>query len=64
MLANVADISQRLDCVEELAGVEDILTRGPSYLRQRAIYQKTGRLEPVIDALIEEWRTNERVESA
>ena len=44
--------------------MEEILELGPSYLRQRKIFEQTGRLEPVVDALAEEWRTNERVTSA
>ncbi len=64
MLAKLRPLGEELNCVAELANVEEILELGPSYLRQRKIFEQTGRLEPVVDALVEEWRTNERVTSA
>ncbi len=57
LLNDLAPVSQRLGCAEELAGVHHILQRGPSYLRQRMVFEKTGKLEPVVDALVEEWKT-------
>ena len=64
MLAKLRPLGKELNCAAELANVEEILELGPSYLRQRKIFEQTGRLEPVVDALVEEWRTNERVTSA
>jgi len=64
MLAKLRPLGKELNCAAELENVEEILELGPSYLRQRKIYKQTGRLEPVVDALVEEWRTNERVTSA
>ncbi len=64
MLAKLRPLGKELNCAAELKNVEEILELGPSYLRQRKIYKQTGRLEPVVDALVEEWRTNERVTSA
>ncbi len=64
MLAKLRPLGKELNCAAELANVEEILELGPSYLRQRKIFEQTGRLEPVVDALAEEWRTNERVTSA
>ena len=64
MLDNVEDISRQLNCEKELASVNEILKRGPSCQRQRSIYEKTGKLVPVVDALLEEWKNNNRVISA
>jgi carboxylate-amine ligase len=64
MLAKLRPLGEELNCAAELANVEEILELGPSYLRQRKIFEQTGRLESVVDALVEEWRTNERVTSA
>ena len=63
MLAKLRPLGETLNCADELAGVESILEHGPSYLRQRKIHKQTGRLEAVVDALIEEWRTNQRIDS-
>ncbi|MFQ6615251.1 MAG: glutamate--cysteine ligase [Fidelibacterota bacterium] len=64
LVDDLVPISDRLNCRKELEGIRDIMGSGPSYQRQRAIYQKTGRFEPVVDALIEEWKTDRRVNPA
>ena len=64
LLEIVAPVSEKLNCRKELEGVRDIMNLGPSYLRQRNIYEQTGKFEPVVDALIEEWITDQRVYSA
>ena len=63
MLTILHPVSEKLNCEEELKGVHKIIESGPSYKRQRAIYQKEGRFEAVVDALIEEWKTDRRVDS-
>lgn len=63
MMETLGPVSDQLHCRKELEGIRDIMGSGPSYKRQRAIYQKTGRFEPVVDALIEEWKTDRRVSS-
>ncbi len=47
-------VARRLKCADELHGVLDILNRGPSYLRQRAIVADGGSLVDVVDSLIDE----------
>lgn len=47
-------VARRLKCADELHGVLDILERGPSYLRQRAIVADGGSLVDVVDALSNE----------
>ena len=60
LLEALAPISQQLNCAEELGSVDNILEQGPSYIRQRKIFEQTGQLEQVVDALIDEWKTGER----
>ena len=40
--------------------VREILDHGPSYLRQRKVFEKSGQFETVVDALAEEWKTGVR----
>ncbi len=48
----------RLGCEAELASVLEIARRGPSYLRQRAVAERTdGDLVAVVDSVVRELRT-------
>jgi glutamate---cysteine ligase / carboxylate-amine ligase len=49
--------AERLGCLDELRNVNDILARGTSATRQREVYERTGDLAAVVDALVEEMRT-------
>ncbi|MDP9227343.1 MAG: glutamate--cysteine ligase [Actinomycetota bacterium] len=49
--------AERLGCLDELRNVNDILMRGPSAVRQREVYERTGDLSSVVDSLVEEMRT-------
>jgi carboxylate-amine ligase len=49
--------AERLGCLDELRNVNDILTRGTSATRQREVYERTGDLSAVVDALVEEMRS-------
>ena len=61
MIDDFTPLSRRLNCHEELMSVREILDHGPSYLRQRKVFEKSGQFEVVVDALVEEWKTGERV---
>ena len=61
MMEDFIPLSERLNCQEELMSITDILDQGPSYLRQRKVHEQSGQLESVVDSLIEEWKTGERV---
>ena len=61
MIDDFTPLSRRLNCHEELMSVREILDHGPSYLRQRKVFEKSGQFEIVVDALVEEWKTGERV---
>lgn len=51
-------IARRLGCEAELARVNDIVERGPSYLRQREIVAAGGSLVDVVDSLVTELLEN------
>jgi carboxylate-amine ligase len=58
LLDRLDPVARRLDCVEELRGVETILKYGPSYQRQRAVAkQHHGSLKAVVASLIAEMRS-------
>ncbi|MGH8867825.1 MAG: glutamate--cysteine ligase [Actinomycetes bacterium] len=49
----------RLGCAEDLATVTDVLLHGASYQRQRAVVEKGGGLEDVVDLLTGEMRRDQ-----
>lgn len=56
--AELAPMAARLGCAEELAVVGQVLERGASYQRQREVVAAGGRLEDVVDDLLEELRSD------
>jgi YbdK family carboxylate-amine ligase len=55
LVGELTPIAHRLDCAEELRGVDRILTVGASYQRQRAVAAASGGdLTKVVDSLLEE----------
>jgi carboxylate-amine ligase len=55
LLAELEPVAARLGCSDELSVVGDVLERGASYERQRAVYARTGNLTSVVDALVTEF---------
>jgi carboxylate-amine ligase len=55
LLRELEPVASRLGCLEELSVAFEVLERGASYERQRAIYARTGDLVSVVDALITEF---------
>ena len=51
-------LAKRLSSHDELVRVRDILRVGPSYQRQRRIYEETGAFEKVIASLVREFLEN------
>ena len=51
MINDFTPLSRRLNCHEELMSVREMLDHGPSYLRQRKVFEKSGQFEIVVDAL-------------
>lgn len=57
LVEDLMPTARRLDCAQELAGVERILTVGASYQRQRAVAAAHGGdLTKVVDSLLAEMR--------
>ena len=55
LLLELEPVASRLGCLEELSVAFEVLERGASYERQRAVYARTGDLVSVVDALITEF---------
>ena len=56
LVAEVAPVSRRLGCADELAGIRGILARGPSHVRQRRVYGETQDFKKVMESLVREFR--------
>ncbi|MCC7431391.1 glutamate--cysteine ligase [bacterium] len=59
LVEELLPISQELDSEKYLLGILDILKIGPSFQRQRKVYEETGSLVKVVDSLINEMRLNQ-----
>lgn len=59
LLDELHPIAQRLGCPDELDDVHQILERGASYDRQRAVMADRGTLIAVVDSLVHELATDE-----
>jgi carboxylate-amine ligase len=58
LVEELAPVARRLSCTEELAAVATVIDEGPSYARQRALVAEGASLADVVDALLEELRTD------
>ncbi|GAA1976004.1 glutamate--cysteine ligase [Nocardioides panacihumi] len=57
LLRRLEPVAERLGCAAELASVSDIVSRGASYQRQRAVAERThGDLVAVVDSVVRELR--------
>jgi carboxylate-amine ligase len=57
LLERLVPVADRLGCSAELASVADIVRRGASYQRQRAVSERTGGdLVAVVDSVVRELR--------
>lgn len=54
LLARLEPVAARLGCTEELASVGEILARGASYQRQRAVYRGEQSQRAVVDSVVAE----------
>src|SRR4051812_3914772 len=60
LVADLTPTAERLGCLNELRRVEDVLTIGGSYQRQRTVAQKNdGDLRAVVDSLLDEMRAGQ-----
>jgi carboxylate-amine ligase len=58
LIDQVAPISQKLNCHEELLHLETIIRHGTSAKRQRAAFTEKQSLQGVVDSLVEEFATD------
>lgn len=58
LVEELAPVAHRLSCTEELASVTTVIDEGPSYARQRALVAGGASLADVVDALVDELRTD------
>ncbi|MFW0789316.1 glutamate--cysteine ligase [Gordonia sp. CPCC 205333] len=54
ILERLAPIARELSCVDELAGVEEIVRRGASYQRQRLVYERSADMRDVVSSVVAE----------
>ncbi|MEA2682903.1 MAG: glutamate---cysteine ligase / carboxylate-amine ligase [Chloroflexota bacterium] len=59
LVDELGPVARRLGCEEELARVNQMMERGPSYLRQREVVAAGGTLVDVVDSLVTELATNQ-----
>ena len=55
-LTQTEEVVARLGSLAELKRVGALLREGPSYRRQRRLYEETGRFSAVVEALVREFR--------
>jgi carboxylate-amine ligase len=55
LLLELEPVASRLGCLDELSVAFEVLERGASYERQRAVFARTGDLVSVVDALVTEF---------
>lgn len=59
LLVRLEPVAERLGCTAELASVADLVARGASYQRQRAVAAATGSdLVAVVDSVVQELRAS------
>ncbi|MDP9453177.1 MAG: glutamate--cysteine ligase [Actinomycetota bacterium] len=61
LVEELAPVARGLGCADELAQVAVLVAEGPSYVRQRALVADGAELSDVVDALVEELRTDRAV---
>lgn len=60
MIVELRPTAEQLGCVTELESIREILTHGPSYLRQRELIARGGSLRDVVTHLVAEF-ANDRI---
>lgn len=61
LLDNLLPVAKRLDSVNELMLIKEMIDRGNSAQRQRAIYRRRQDLNAVVDFVIEEFETDRAI---
>ncbi len=61
LLQTLATVSKRLGSYDDMMQVQEIMKVGPSYKRQRKIFEETGDYKKVIEAVVQELRENKKI---
>ena len=56
LLESLRQVAARLGSLTDLERVGAIVREGPSYRRQRRVYEETGRFSAVVEELVREFR--------
>lgn len=57
LVERLSPTAERLGCLDDLNGINSILERGTSAVRQREVFAETRDLSKVVDLLVEEMKT-------
>jgi carboxylate-amine ligase len=57
LVERLSPTAERLGCLDDLNGINSILERGTSAVRQREVFAETRDLSKVVDLLVEEMQT-------
>jgi carboxylate-amine ligase len=57
LVERLEPVAEKLGCLEELMGINQMLERGTSATRQREVHSRTKDLSAVVDALVDEMKT-------
>ena len=61
LLQTLEPVSKRLGSYDEMMRIREIMEVGPSYKRQRKIFEKTGDYKKVMEAVVQELRENKKI---
>ena len=61
LLEMLEPVSKRLGSYDDLMHNKEIIKVGPSFKRQRGIYEKTGDFKKVMEAVVQELRENRKI---
>ena len=56
LVAEIMPVARQLGCADDLGGIDTILESGPSYHRQRRLYEQTNDFQAVMGELVREFR--------
>ena len=54
LIDHCAPYAEKLDCLQYLKGLEDILENGTGARRQRKVFEQTGDMKRVVEFLVEQ----------
>ncbi len=61
LLQTLEPVAKRLGSYDEMMQIREIMKVGPSYKRQRKIFEETGDYKKVMEAVVQELRENKKI---